>query len=241
MNKKKKKSATSKKTRKNNNRFLLKKDKAAEFFIVIAILFFALLFWDSFIIYPVKILVVALHEISHAIITIFTGGSILKMEVHSGLYGTINSEGGNEFLIAFSGYLGSLLFGYFIFVSAENKKLNLILSTSISVLLLLFTANFFTDAIAIIFMLFYTIFFYVSPRYLPQKINYWAMRIIGLISTFYALFDIKEDLLTNQYLSTDADRLAIITNIPSIYWGLLWFVISIFVILIMFRNAYFRE
>ncbi len=236
----KKNSKTKKKSPpKKKKRSVIKNRK--EPLILLAIAVFSLLLWDTAIIYPVKLLVVALHEISHAIVTIFTGGSVIGMNVNSGLYGEVNSEGGNEFLIASAGYLGSLIFGYLIFVSAENKKHNLILSTFLSVILLLFVANFFTDAISIFILLIYAIFFYVSPRYFPTKINYWAMRTLGLLSSLYVIFDIKEDLLTTDYLGTDADRLAIITTVPAIYWGLLWFAFSIALIYYMISKTYFPK
>lgn len=235
---------TKKKTNKKRNK--KQRKSFAEYFqretlILSAVAAVAILFWDSPIVYPVKLLVVALHEISHALATIFTGGSVVGMNVDSGLYGEVNSEGGSEFLIASAGYLGSLLWGFLIFVSADNKKFNLILSTFLSVVLLLFVANFFTDPISILILLAYVVFFYAAPRYLPRKINYWAMRIIGLLSAFYVVFDIKEDLLTSEYLATDADRLAMITSVPAIYWGLFWFAVSLVVIFLMFKKSYFEK
>ncbi len=212
-----------------------------ELLILIGVAVFALLIWDTPVVYPVKLLVIAFHEISHALVTIFTGGSVLGMEVNSGLYGTVNSEGGNEFLIASSGYLGSLIFGFLIFISADNKKMNLILSTSLAVILLLFIANFFTDAIAILILLGYVVFFYVAPRYLKLQINYWAMRILGMLSSLYVIFDIKEDLFTSDAFGTDADRLAIITTVPAIYWSLLWFSVSLIVIFLMVRKTYYKK
>ncbi len=234
------------KTVKKKKESAKKKKRAAtgdgkEIAILAAVAVAAVLLWDTAIIYPVKLLVVALHEISHAIVTIFTGGSVLGMNVNSGLYGEVNSEGGNEFLIASSGYLGSLLFGFLIFISADNKKFNTILSTSLSVVLLLFVANFFSDSAAIIILLLYAIFFYASPRYLAPAINYWTMRILGLLCALYVIFDIKEDLFTNEYLATDADRLAMITAVPAVYWSLLWFAASLAIIFLMFKKAYYKK
>jgi hypothetical protein len=220
---------------------VLVKAAKSELLILSLISIIALLLWDTSIVYPIKLFVVALHEISHAIVTIFTGGSVIGMDVNSGLYGTVNSEGGSEFLIASAGYLGSLIWGFLIFISADNKKLNVILSTSLSVILVLFIANFFSDPVAIIILLLYAVFFYVAPRYIPPNINYWAMRTLGLLSSFYVIFDIKEDLLTSEYLATDADRLAMLTTIPAIYWGLIWFSISLIVIYLMFKKAYYKN
>ena len=212
-----------------------------EFFILLAIAIVSILIWDTLLIYPIKLLVVTLHEMSHALVTIFTGGSVIKMVVTPELSGGVTSQGGNEFLIASAGYLGSLIFGTIIFFSASNKKLNLWSSTIIAVLILLFTANFFSNAVTIIFSLIYVVLFYSAPRFFPYKINYWTMRTIGLISMMYVLFDIKEDLLTLTYRKTDAQQLAILTTVPPIVWGIIWFSVTLAAIFFVFKFSYFRE
>lgn len=178
---------------------------------------------------------------SHALVTIFTGGSVIKMDVTPQLSGGVTSEGGNQFLIASAGYLGSLIFGTIIFFSASNKKLNLWASTIIAVLLLLFTANFFSNAVTIIFSLLYVALFYSAPRFFPYKVNYWTMRTIGLVSMMYVLFDIKEDLLTLTYRKTDAQQLAMLTTVPSIVWGIIWFSVTLATIFSVFKFSYFRD
>ncbi len=212
-----------------------------ELLILLGIAVVSIFIWNTLLIYPIKLLVVILHEVSHAIATIFTGGSVISMNVSTNLGGGVSSEGGNEFIIASAGYLGSLLFGILIFFSAKNKSLNLRSSTIIAVLLLLFAANFFTDAIVIIFTIFYSALFYAAPRYIPQKINYWLMRIIGLVSSMYVLFDIKEDLLTFAYRKNDAQQLAIITSVPAVYWGIIWFVLTLTSFFFMIKFSYFKN
>lgn len=212
-----------------------------ELLILLAIAIVAIFIWNTLLIYPVKLLVVILHEISHALVTIFTGGSVIAMNVSTNLAGGVTSEGGNEFLIASAGYLGSLIFGILIFFSADNKKLNLWSSTIIAVLLLLFAANFFTNPVVIIFTIFYSALFYAAPRYIPQKINYWIMRTTGLISSMYVLFDIKEDLLTLAYKKNDAQQLAIITSVPAIVWGIIWFILTLTAFFFMIKFAYLKK
>ncbi len=232
---------TKKSKKKSDRKKALIPQKRTEIAVLLAVAFVAVLFWNSVVIYPVKLFVVALHEISHAIVTIFTGGSVIGMDVNSGLYGTVNSEGGNEFLIASSGYIGSLIWGFFIFISADKKRLNLILSTALSVILLLFIANFFKDSVSIVILLIYVILFYAMPRYFPPAVNYWFARVLGLLSSLYVLFDIKEDLFTKEYLATDADKLAIITTVPAIYWSIFWFAVTISAIFFMLKITYLES
>ena len=39
------------------------------------------IFWDTIFIYPIKLFVVALHEFSHGVAAILTGGSIVRIEI----------------------------------------------------------------------------------------------------------------------------------------------------------------
>lgn len=80
--------------------------------LALALLFGVLLFfWDSWALWPLKILVVAVHELGHALATWLTGGSVVGFGLGLDQSGHVESMGGNAFLILNAGYLGSLLFG----------------------------------------------------------------------------------------------------------------------------------
>ncbi len=201
-------------------------NKNFEIFILSIVLLITILFWNSVAIFPIKLLVIFFHEISHALAVIFTGGNVLSFDIFLNLSGGVVSENGNEFFIASAGYLGSLIFGLLIFIS-PNGKFRLIIPTIISALIILFTANFLKDGITIAYLFGFAVLFFVSPKYFNKQLNNWLMKIIGLIASIYIVLDIKEDLLTLVYRETDTQKLEMITNVPAIFWGLLWFVITI--------------
>lgn len=60
---------------------------------------------------PLKILVVFLHELSHAMTAVFTGGDIISISVSPAEGGEAWTRGGSRFLTLSAGYLGSLLIG----------------------------------------------------------------------------------------------------------------------------------
>lgn len=70
-----------------------------------------LFFWDSWVLWPAKIGVVFLHELSHALMTWATGGSVVDAGLWIDQSGHVVSQGGNTFLILNAGYLGSLVWG----------------------------------------------------------------------------------------------------------------------------------
>ena len=77
--------------------------------VVVAIV--VLVFWDSFVVYPLKILVVLFHELSHGLAAIVSGGAIERIELSVEQGGVCYTRGGSSFLILNSGYLGSLACG----------------------------------------------------------------------------------------------------------------------------------
>ena len=94
-----------------------------ELLITISIVLVSIIFWDSMIIYPIKFSVIIFHEISHGIFSIITGGKVVEIQIYSNLSGSCISVGGVEFLIASAGYLGSLVFGSLLFLSAIIIKI----------------------------------------------------------------------------------------------------------------------
>ena len=212
--------------------------KYLELTIITGITFIAFFFWDSLIIYPIKLFVVLLHEISHGLAAIISGGRVVSLNINLQLGGECLIENGNKFLIASAGYLGSLLWGSFLFISGYNYKISLWSTTIISVILLLFMANFITGSTGIVLSIIFIIVLFISPRYLPKFMNSYILKSLGLISAFYAFIDIKEDVVTLTERQSDAMIIAQITNTHPIIWGLLWLLISSVIIFFLFKYAF---
>ena len=66
------------------------------------------------------------------------------------------------------------------------------------------------------------------------------VRSFGLISCVYVLFDIKQDLLSSSTAISDASILSSIINVPEIFIGLSWALISILGIYFAIRYSYKR-
>ncbi len=202
----------------------------------IAILCFFL--WDTEIVYPIKLFVVLTHEISHGLAAILSGGKIQAVQINEYLGGECISEGGSKLFIAASGYLGSFVFGAVLFLSAYNKRLAIWSCTIISIILLLFTANFMYGGIGIALSMMYTVLLFLSPRFFKPVANTYLLKVLGLVSILYVLIDIKEDLLTLRIQPSDAQLLADMTGIPSYVYGFVWLIISVLALGLMLRHAY---
>jgi len=186
----------------------------------------AFIFWNTYVLFPIKLFVVLLHEISHGIAAVFTGGSIKSIQISMKLGGYCVTRGGNEFIVASAGYLGSLILGSTFFVTSYDFKLSKIVCTIFAGLFIIITASFISSDVGIIFTLFISVFLIISPRFFNPGVHTFLIRLIGILSAFYVFMDIKNDLLLKPSRITDATSLEIATGIDSMYWGLLWITIT---------------
>ena len=175
------------------------------------LLYFVLLWalWDTMIIYPIKVFVVLLHELSHAAAAMATGGSVERILLDPNQGGAAYTVGGSPFLPLPAGYrwiIGAIgVFVVFATVSVVRSPFGFVFGLGFGAALLL------------------------SARYLSQRVNRVLLLGLGLTSTLYAILDIKSDILSRPHLRSDAAMLAEMTGIPTIAWGFLWIGIALLV------------
>lgn len=213
-------------------------NKIFESTILLLILFLSLILWDTIIIYPIKLFVILLHEISHGIAAIISGGKINEINIDLNLGGKCITEGGNPFLIASSGYLGSFLFGSIIFYSTYKKNLSVYVVTFIAVVIFLFAVNTINNFVVSLIPILFSVLLFIIIKFTPQQFSNYILRSIGLISCLYVIFDIKEDILSHTYFYSDASTAAELSGIPAFAWGLIWLSISLVGIILLMKKAY---
>lgn len=213
-----------------------KNQKKLHLFIVFGVLIISFFAWDTFVVYPIKLFVVLLHEMSHGLSAVLTGGRIVSIELNQYLGGMTTTEGGNILIIASSGYLGSIAIGALLFISSFDKKVSTWFNTSLAILLLIFAANFLVGMLSQIIALIASVILIVSPRYFNSLTNQIITQSLGLVSAFYVLIDIKEDLLSGAGYQTDANILEEITSVSATLIAFIWLVISAAVIFFLLRK-----
>ena len=190
-------------------------------FIVISLL------WGTVVLFPLKIFVVFMHEVSHGLAAYLTGGSIVEIEVNPKQGGHAQTRGGNTFLILTAGYLGSLIWGGIILLLAARTHFDKAVSVLIGIGMVGITIGFGSDTFTYLFGVGFGVALIAIGLFLPEVANDWILRVIGITSCLYAILDIKSDVLDRSHLRSDARMLAELTNLPTIFWGILWIVIAI--------------
>jgi hypothetical protein len=208
-----------------------------EFWILLGLSIVFIIFYNSYFVFPIKLLVVFLHEIGHTIAAYLTGGKVNYLTFNLNLSGKTIIEKGNSIFIASSGYLGSLLIGILLYLSSYSEKLKKWFLNILFFLVLIITINLVRGGLQIFLGLLVSSIFFIIPRYLPNRISNLILRFVGLASCLYVLADIKEDLLTSTLRETDTQILEYITGISSTLIGFFWLLISILAIFFLFRYS----
>ena len=191
--------------------------------------------WPYPLIWPLKMLVVFLHELSHALAAILTGGRVGEITLHYLQGGTTTTAGGNFFVIASAGYVGSLVLGAGLFMAAVRSTWDRILVTALGVLMLGVAAIYMREMFALGFTIAVAVALLVVAKFLPVIVNDLVLRVIGLTSMIYVPYDIFSDTLARSSAMSDARIIATEYGGPTVFWGGLWLVISLGVIFAVLR------
>ena len=193
------------------------------------------LLWNTSALLPLRILTVFLHELSHALAAIITGGEVLSLTISPNQGGLVTARGGSPFWIASAGYLGSLLIGAALFVLALRTHWDRTILAIFGVITLLVAAFYVRDLFALGFTLASGAAMLLTSRYLSLEINDMILRTIGVSSMIYAPLDIFDDTIRRAHLRSDARILAEHIGGSTLLWGGVWLAISLAVIVLTLR------
>ncbi len=200
------------------------------------------LLWHNPAVYPLKLLVVLMHESGHAFATMLVGGHVQSISVSA-------DEGGlttslyvpsllHRVIVSSAGYVGSVVSGCVLLFVASRSSAARIPFAALAGWTLVVALLWVRDPFTLAFTLGMTLVLLVCGRFLPQLARRAVLVFIATFSALYALFDIRDDLLHfGPARGSDADSLAQATLIPAIVWGLAWGVLSLLLIWFTLRTV----
>lgn len=203
--------------------------------LTLALAFMALALWNSFIVYPFRIFVVFLHEISHGIAAVLTGGRILAIGLTFDEGGVCVTDGGSRFLILNAGYLGSLAWGVFFLLVGARRGWARALVAGVGAFTLVVTILYVRTAFGIAYGLAAGAALLAVARKLRTDVSEVLLAAIGVVSCLYAVWDVASDVLFRDASGSDASALAMVTRIPAFLWGIAWVAISLAVLALTLR------
>ena len=185
--------------------------------------------WDTAILYPLKLLVVFFHELSHGLAAYLTGGRIVEIQIVPQQGGLCITAGGSRFVTLSAGYLGSLIWGGVILVVAARTHADKAVSVSLGLLLILVSVVWIRPMMGFgfVFGVACGIGLAGVGAMLPREANDFLLKVIGLTNCLYAVLDIKSDIMDRPGLESDAVMLAELTGIPGRIWGAGWILVAV--------------
>jgi len=176
------------------------------------------------------------HEISHGLAALLTGGSIHNITLNFNGSGICTTRGGSRFIISFSGYAGSALWGLLIYsVAATLSQSHAKLMVGTIVAMLAMTLLLWARDVSTIIILVILLLMYALPLY--KSLWFSVKFFIQLVGIFVLLDAIRSPLylLDGRDLG-DGASLATQTWLPEIFWVALWFVIAVSCLYLLWKN-----
>jgi hypothetical protein len=192
--------------------------------------------WTTPLAAALRIFVVLLHEVSHGIAAVATGGRIERIVVTPLEGGLCVCPGGDAFVTLSAGYLGSLLWGAGFLLVSRRPSWARAATGAVGVLLACLSLLYVRTIFGLAFGLIAAGGLWLCARRFSGVANARVLAALGLTSSLYALLDIRSDVLDRPQLPSDARMLAELTGVPAVVWGVLWIVVGLGVVWLLGRR-----
>lgn len=211
--------------------------RASSLLVLVATVAAVTLLWNTPVIWPLKIMTVFFHEISHGLACLATGGTFGTITISANEGGLHLGAGGSRFIVLSAGYLGSLLWGCGLLLLAAWVKRDAIVVGVLGISLGLITLGCVRNGFGFGFGLATSAALVISARFAGHAVNELILQIIGATSALYVIPDIWSDVIARSGRS-DATMLAEYTLIPAIVWGGMWLILSLVVVSLTVRTIW---
>lgn len=199
--------------------------------LLLAVIVVGLLFWDSPVLLPLKLLSVMAHETGHALATLVAGGSVDTITVRPNESGECLSQVPASLfakvLVYAGGYVGNALFSAVLLLLTfrfDARRLVLYAGCAwLGVVGVLYAR----DAFTLAFCLVMALAFAACAKWLPDgPVGLLNLFLAGFMA-LYALVDLKSDLWDHAVRArSDAQFLADATIVPAVVWAALWTLVA---------------
>jgi hypothetical protein len=210
--------------------------------------------YGGYIVYPVRLFVTFIHESSHALVAVLTGGSVQSLTISADTSGlTYSAPSGfvGGLLTSSAGYLGTTVFGVLmLFLIRKNFSANKILTALgifVGAMLLIFTVispvfNFFSLQVAYSSILFTIVTGTILAAALiglgifsKVAVARFAVAFLAVQCLMNAITDqitlfVINSPFAGSDIQNDAANMAAATHLPGILWVMVWIGLSIMMI-----------
>jgi len=200
--------------------------------ILVVCLAVGLVLWDSPVLWPLKVLVVMIHETGHAVASLLVGGTVDRISVSGNEAGQCLSRLPDSALGAMvvysAGYVGSALVGGVLLLSTYRYRVRRWMLGAAAGWLVVMALLYGRDLFTVVFCLGTAGALAAAARWLPSDLVDVVNLFLAAFCSLYAVFDLRSDLWDGATRArSDAALLAQITYVPAVVWAALWTLASL--------------
>ncbi|MBJ6763151.1 M50 family metallopeptidase [Myxococcaceae bacterium JPH2] len=189
-------------------------------------------FWDSPVLWPLKLLVVMMHESGHALATLLVGGSVDRIHLAANESGACLSRLPpgvfNQVAVYSAGYVGSAVAGSLLMLATFRFHARRWVLGAAGVWLAVMGFLYAGDGFTLMFCLGTAVVMALGARFLPDGLVDAVNLFLAAFTALYVLFDLRDDLWNSAVRAhSDAALLAELTWVPSIVWAAVWSLLSV--------------
>lgn len=192
--------------------------------------------FGDMLLYPIRLFVTFIHESSHAVAALITGGRVEAITIEPNASGQTLSAGGFLPFIVMAGYVGATAFGAWL-IYVGRKPVSSTLPLDISAAIIGLATAIFVHPWMNLFGFFWGIVITIAliitrNRLKGEKLDLLIM-FLGVQCAINALSDLRTlvGLSTMYYgVPTDAVLMSRLFPLPPVFWALVWSGLSLFIL-----------
>jgi hypothetical protein len=195
--------------------------------------------WLGWLVYPFRLFGTFVHELSHGLAAIVTGGHFQRFSVQPDLSGLAWSAGGIRVVVSSAGYIGSAIFGGVLIALQARwfsaRTLLLGMAVVFGLLCVLFVRNLFGVATGLVLT---AALFHAGLKW-PEAWRDGLLKVLALqliLDGYNSLFTVFQ-LSRAGNSETDAAAMAQMTWLPASFWAVLWMLVSTAILFGVLRFA----
>jgi len=183
------------------------------------------LLWDTWLVWPLKLICVFFHEISHGVAAVLTGGRVGSIMLESNESGRTMAIGGSRFLVLNAGYVGSCLWGCGLILASAKTDKDRLLTALLGAFMGLITLWYVRSPFGFLFGGATTAGLIWCSQRLSDEQNDLVLKVIGGACCLYVIPDIWSDVVRGS-CNSDAKMLSREYFGPRLLWGFSWIAAS---------------
>jgi hypothetical protein len=190
--------------------------------------------------YPFYLFGLFIHELSHALAVLLTGGKLHRVVILPGRSGFAEYNGGVGCIIGSAGYVGSALFGGLLLIIAAGDIPAASVLMWLGILLMLASLLFVRNVFGIVAGIFIGAGLIAASLRLAEFVTEALLWLLAIQFILYAFASFGNLFDWTQYPEgfSDAHILAKDTGIPPLVWALLWSLIALAILFIALSWAF---